>query len=84
MIFHDEKNHAFKLAAPEGEAYLEYSRDGKIVTALHTVVPDALSGQGIAGNLTKAFYKWVSDNGFVLKSECSYVSAWLKRNKITL
>ncbi|MDY6084707.1 MAG: GNAT family N-acetyltransferase [Dialister sp.] len=84
MIFHDEKNHTFKLAAPEGEAYLEYSRNGNAVTALHTVVPDAMSGKGIAGELTEAFYQWVSDNRFILKSECSYVSAWLKRNKKTL
>lgn len=84
MIIHDEKNHKFRLDSPEGESYLEYSRDGKTITALHTIVPDALSGRGIAGSLATEFYKWVSDNGYILKSECSYVSAWLKRKKITI
>lgn len=84
MIIHDEKNHVFTWNTSAGEAYLEYSRSGTMVTALHTIVPDALSGQGIAAALTKEFYQWVSDNGFTLQSECSYVSAWLKRYKITL
>ena len=80
MITHNTKTHRFEIEYPEGTAYLEYEdKDGVV-----TVLPDALSGQGIAARLAKAFYDWVSENHYPMKSDCSYMTAWLKRNKIKI
>lgn len=84
MITHNTKTHRFEIEYPEGTAYLEYEDKDGVVTVLHTIVPDALSGQGIAASLAKAFYDWVSENHYPMKSDCSYMTAWLKRNKIKI
>jgi len=80
MVIHDEKNHMFKMEFPEGTPHLEYSLENGIFTVLHTVVPKELGGRGLAAELASAAYEWAEKNGFIVKSECSYMSAWLKRN----
>ena len=84
MIIHNEKAHRFEIEYPEGTAYLEYTENDGVITVIHTMVPDALSGRGIAAKLAEAFYAWVSENHYPLKSDCSYMTAWLKRNKIEI
>ena len=80
MVIHDEANHKFTMNFPEGTPYLEYSLDGGVFTVLHTVVPKELGGRGLAAELATAAYDWAAKNNFILKSECSYMTAWLKRN----
>ena len=52
MITHDTKAHMFEINYPEGRAYLEYTEDNGTVTVIHTIVPEALGGRGIASNQT--------------------------------
>lgn len=83
MITHNEDLHMFEINYPEGRAYLEYTEDNGTVTVIHTIVPKALGGRGIAASLAEAFYRWASENRHPVKSDCSYMTAWMKRNKIT-
>ncbi len=83
MITHDTKAHMFEINYLEGRAYLEYTEDNGTVTVIHTIVPEALGGRGIAASLAEAFYRWASENRHPVKSDCSYMTAWMKRNKIT-
>ncbi len=82
MVTHDIENHKFKIENPEGESYLEYSLEESSFTVLHTIVPDALSGKGLAGLLANEAFTWASKNNYEVKSECSYMTAWLKRKGI--
>ncbi|MGN0953940.1 GNAT family N-acetyltransferase [Dialister sp.] len=82
MITHNETDHIFEINYPEGKAYLEYTDDHGLVTVIHTIVPDALAGQGIAARLADAFYRWASENHYTIQSDCSYMTAWMKRHKI--
>ncbi len=84
MIRHNIEAHKFELEDPKGTSYLEYTVEDGTITVIHTIVPDALSGQGIAAKLAKAFYDWVSQNHLTFRSDCSYMTAWLKRHKIEI
>lgn len=53
MVTHDIKNHKFKIESPKGLSCLEYDLTGHVFTVLHTIVPAALSGKGLAAQLAK-------------------------------
>ena len=74
--------HSGKIAAvyPEGEAYMEYEIAGDTLTVLHTRVPEALSGRGLAGELAKQVAAFAKAAGLSLASECTYMTAWLEKH----
>ncbi len=81
MVTHEKETHRFIIEKPEGTCYMEYTLQDMTCTVLHTVVPKALSGQGLAGQLAQACYDWAMANHYTLHSECSYMTAWLKRKQ---
>lgn len=68
MVTHDIKNHKFKIESPKGLSCLEYDLTGHVFTVLHTIVPAALSGKGLAAQLAEAAIAGLSKIGiqFVL------------------
>lgn len=79
MVIHDLENRLFKIENPEGISCLEYSLENGCFTVLHTKVPPVLSGQGLAATLAAEAFRWATEQGYRIRSECSYMSAWLKR-----
>lgn len=79
MVTHDIENHKFKIENPEGLSYLEYSLTGQTFTVLHTTVPAELSGKGLAAQLADTAYNWAIKNEYEVRSECTYMTAWMKR-----
>ena len=73
------------VAGASQEGYLKWEpggmQDGKeIRIAAHTVVPHAIGGRGVAGELTR---RWVDDAerlGFLVRPDCSYVAAKFDEN----
>lgn len=67
----------------EGEqlAELEFSVNGKTLTAYHTGVQKKMEGQGIAGRLFNALVAYARDNGYKIVPECSYVLAKFSKNE---
>ncbi len=56
VVIHDMQEHRFKIEDPKGLCYLEYSEDGNNqFTVLHTIVPDELSGRGLAASWLRLF-----------------------------
>lgn len=78
MVTHDLIHHLFKIENPKGDSYLEYSLKNNCFTVLHTKVPPVLSGQGLAATLAAEAFRWATEQGCQIRSECSYMSAWLK------
>lgn len=83
MVIHDSPNRRFIIDDPKGLCFLEYEEKDGICRVIHTIVPPQLGGQGLAAQLAQAFYQWVSENHIPFASDCSYMTAWLKRHKIT-
>lgn len=77
MVTHDIKNHKFKIESPKGLSCLEYDLTGHVFTVLHTIVPAALSGKGLA----TAAYSWAVKNRYTVRSDCTYMTAWMKRHE---
>ena len=80
-VQHDPKRHRFFLEVAGGTAELEYRPiDAKTVDLVHTFVPEAAAGQGIAGKLAATTFAWARQNGRKLVVTCPFVRSWLERH----
>lgn len=61
-------------------AVLEYDLEGKRITLIHTGVPRALEGHGVAGKLARFALDDARTRGLEVVPECSYVQSYLRRH----
>ncbi len=65
----------------DGEiAKIEYKRSPGLISILHTEVPKALAGKGLAGKLTGEVLKAINGSGDRLKVYCPYVKKYIERH----
>ena len=62
------------------EGYVEYSRRGDTLAIDHTIVPGAIGGRGIAGDLVRAAFEHARAEGLRVHPACSYAEAWMRRH----
>lgn len=69
-------------AVVEGRACrLDYMlEDGRMVI-VHTEVPAAVAGRGIAGQLVRAAVLWAREQGLRVVPRCSYAEAYFGRHR---
>lgn len=79
QIFHKKHANRFEMIVDGYLAYVEYEIDGCSIDVLHTIVPKAIGGRGIAAALVEATYNYGESKNLKPKASCSYAAAWLKR-----
>ncbi len=62
------------------ECEVEYLVNDGTLNIIHTFVPPALEGQGIASKLVKCAYDYAVAEGLRPMATCSYARTWLKRH----
>ncbi len=70
----------YELDVPGGQAFIDYRRDGGIVTMVHAEVPDALQGRGIGSVLVKGALDLVRASGEQVIAACPFVAAYVRRH----
>ena len=71
----------FELEEMGETAYLEFDLDsGAWITLLHTEVPEALRGRGIAGTLAKTGLEYARDNNLKVDVVCPMVANYLSKH----
>lgn len=80
-IANNEKESRFEASALEGMAYLRYQmlRDGTVVL-LHTEVPPALGGRGLASRLARTGLDFSRSRGAKVIVKCPFVAAYVQRH----
>ncbi|WP_300729538.1 GNAT family N-acetyltransferase [uncultured Bacteroides sp.] len=79
-VRHDETRCLFLVETDGCTAYVEYEiHDGKL-DILHTIVPKAIGGRGIASVLVQTAYDYARANNLRPYATCSYAVAWLLRH----
>jgi len=73
-------NGRFELERDGQVAYLEYNLTGKLLQLIHTEVPEALRGKGVASTLAESAFQWAREHGVKVDVICPYVAAYLKRH----
>jgi uncharacterized protein len=71
----------FELEEMGETAYLEFDLDsGGWITRLHTEVPEALRGRGIAGELAKTGLEYARDNQLKVDVVCPLVANYISKH----
>ncbi len=73
-------NGRFEIEQDGHVAYLEYNLAGKVLQLIHSEVPEALRGRGIASELARSALDWARDNGVKVDVICPSVAAYLAKH----
>jgi predicted GNAT family acetyltransferase len=75
----DEPQHdRFRFTEDGTDAQLVYRVDGDRLILVHTEVPEALGGRGIAGRLVRAAVDRAERTGETVVPWCPYARTWLR------
>ena len=79
-IRHDAAHHRFVTEVDGHTAYVEYAPGDSAIAITHTIVPEAIGGRGIAGNLVRAAALHARNEGLQIDPVCSYADAWMRKH----
>jgi len=68
----------FELERDGRVASLQYTVAGHVLALLHTEIPDALRGSGIASTLAQTALDWARDHHLKVDVVCPFVAAFLE------
>lgn len=70
----------YELVVGGGLAFIDYRRDGRIVTMTHAEVPPALRGGGLGAELVAGALALVRERGEKVVPLCSFVAHYMRRH----
>lgn len=70
----------FELADAPDSTFLEFRRDGSLLTLVHTQVDDDLEGRGIGSALVRAALDHAEHEGLTIRPDCPFARGWLDRH----
>lgn len=79
-IRHDPASHRFTTQVDGVEGYVEYTQDDGRMHIVHTIVPGAIGGRGIAGKLVAAALDHARSAGLKVVPACSYAASFMDRH----
>lgn len=79
-IRHDPAQQRFAASVDGHEAELLYElRDG-VVRIVHTGVPQAIGGRGVAGALVRKALDFARAEGYKVRPDCAYAAQYFQRH----
>ena len=79
-VRHAPDRSRFELDVDGETAHVEYRREGDVMVVLHTIVPEAIGGRGIAGALNAAALAHAREAGLRVDPQCEYTAGYLRRH----
>ncbi len=79
-IRHNEAAQRFEARVEGWLCRADYRRVDDVLHLVHTEVPPALEGRGIAAHLVKEALDFAEAQGLKVRPRCSYVLAYLRRH----
>lgn len=79
-ITNNTAQHQFETWVDGNKAELMYRLRGNTLFLLHTWVPPAVNGRGIASQLALHALEYARDSGFKIAVFCPFVAAYIKRH----
>ena len=79
-ICHEPGGMRFAVVVDGQTGYVEYERHGDTLEITHTIVPAAIGGRGIAGDLVREAFDFARAEGLKVRPRCSYADAWMRKH----
>lgn len=80
-VRHNETDHQFELPVDGDLAFVTYYRDGDVIKFLHTEVPEAAEGKGIASRVVSAALEYARAQGLRVVAQCPYVASYVRKHR---
>ena len=77
-VVDDAENDRFVFEQDGATAQLAYDLDGDRLILIHTEVPEALAGRGVAARMVQASVARAAAEGLVIAPWCPYARRWLR------
>jgi uncharacterized protein len=79
-VVHNIGNNRFEVDLGKEKAVLIYMIKAGLFILLHTEVPPAFEGNGIAGKLAGEALEYAKNEGLKVRSYCSYTTRYIERH----
>lgn len=79
-VRHDATGRRFVAELDGHQAELHYELDNGVMRLVHTGVPAAIGGRGVAGNLVRNALDFARAQGYKVRPDCSYAAAYFQRH----
>lgn len=79
-LVNNREDHRYELTVDDHTAFAEYRLDTPIIVFTHTVVPEALRGQGIGSKLIEAALKDVRKRDLKVVPLCTFVRRYINEH----
>lgn len=79
-IVHERDKHRFSLMVDGHECELVYRLADGVMTILHTGVPAAVGGRGLAADLVRTAFETARAEGWKVVPACSYAAVFVGRH----
>jgi predicted GNAT family acetyltransferase len=79
-VRHQPEASRFVTTVDGQEGFVEYAEGEGTLTITHTIVPPAIGGRGIAGQLVRAALEHARANGLKVVPRCSYAADYVQRH----
>lgn len=83
-VVHNQAASRFELELDGSVADCSYRLSAGVMDIVHTGVPRAYEGRGIAARLVHAALAHARAQGLKVRPSCSYVAAYMRRHRDTL
>ncbi|HOM11778.1 MAG TPA: GNAT family N-acetyltransferase [Rubrivivax sp.] len=84
QVVHNQAASRFELQVGGGLADCSYRLHSGVMNIVHTGVPPASEGRGVAARLVHAALAHARAQGLKVRPSCSYVAAYMRRHRDTL
>jgi predicted GNAT family acetyltransferase len=79
-VEHDREAGRFHARVDGHDAVLDYRLADGVMAIVHTGVPSAIEGRGIARALVRAAVEAAKSEGWKVDPQCAYAETWFKRH----
>ena len=79
-VQHNQAAQRFEWVEDGVSSELVYELQNGVMSILHTGVPEAVGGRGIAADLAQTALNTASEQGWLVRPVCSYVAAYIQKN----
>lgn len=80
QVQHDDKRSKFYADVEGNEAVIEYEKRGNTYDLLHTFVPPALRGKGVADDLARLALDQIRAEGGKIVASCPFIHGFVERH----
>ncbi|MDB5081056.1 MAG: acetyltransferase-like protein [Chloroflexi bacterium] len=80
VVINNPEQHRYEVNVGNEVAILTYSEGENSITLLHTSVPTALEGRGIAGRLARFALEEAHARKLSVRPQCPFVAAYIRRH----